>query len=218
MGQTFTDDCYALTHSGNTDLTNMETNFATLKSMFSGGSAPSNNVAGMPWFDTTNKVLKIRNQANSSWLGVMYGNSNNKIWMYSNTATDGWTVYSSLTDRVLAIKGGSQAYNVSGGNVAGTWTQPNHTLTASEIPDHSHNVNSGGAHAHDLVSDNAGSTVQICVQTAPGTASGDNSGFVVSGGAHTHTTATDGGGDTAHSHGTTFRPAAAVGTLQYPSA
>jgi hypothetical protein len=219
MAQNWTTDVYALGHTGSTDLQNMENNFAVLKSLFSGISAPSNNVAGQPWFDETNKILKIRNQANSGWLGVMYGDSSTKIWMYSNVAGDGWVIDSTLTDVVLAIKGGSQAYNANGGTTGGTWTQPNHQLVASEIPDHAHSgtVNSGGTHNHTTTSilthDFAGGT--------PGWRDGDSGSGVVtssSNGAHTHTftTNTDGGGDGNHNHGTTYRPAAAIGTLQYP--
>jgi len=71
MSQTFTDNCYQSDHVGQTDLANMEANFASLKSSFSGTSAPSNTVAGMFWLDTTNHILKMRNEANSAWVDLI---------------------------------------------------------------------------------------------------------------------------------------------------
>lgn len=70
MSQDFTDDCFASGHVGQTDLQNMEKNFAALKSTFSGPSAPSNTVAGMWWYDTNANILKLRNEANNAWLEV----------------------------------------------------------------------------------------------------------------------------------------------------
>lgn len=70
MAQNYTDDCFAGSHAGQTDLQNMENNFACLKSSFSGDSAPSNPVAGMWWFDTDANILKIRNEANGAWISV----------------------------------------------------------------------------------------------------------------------------------------------------
>ena len=75
MAQNFTDDCFDASHVGQTDLGNIENNFACLKSSFSGTSAPSNPVAGMLWYDTTNNLLKLRNAANNAWLEVYdFGN------------------------------------------------------------------------------------------------------------------------------------------------
>jgi hypothetical protein len=75
MAQDFTDDCFGTSHVGQTDLTNMENNFACLKSSFSGTSAPSNPVAGMLWYDTTNNILKLRNAGNSAWIEIYdFGN------------------------------------------------------------------------------------------------------------------------------------------------
>ena len=70
MSQNFTDDCYASTHVRATDLQAFENNFAALKSSFSGSSAPSNPVAGMLWYDTSNSIIKVRNTANSAWVSI----------------------------------------------------------------------------------------------------------------------------------------------------
>lgn len=77
MAQNFTDDCFAGSHVGQTDLQNMENNFACLKSSFSGSSAPSNPVAGMFWYDTSAHILKLRNEANNAWLSI-WDLANNK--------------------------------------------------------------------------------------------------------------------------------------------
>ena len=111
-----------------------------------------------------------------------------KIYLYEDTAPTGWSVVA-VTDRVLAVKGGSAAYNVAGGNQAGTWTQPDHTLTSDEIPSHTHtqanSVQLGFA---------GGGTVAVV-----GAALSDTSGAT--------------GGGSAHSHGNTYRPYAAVGII-----
>jgi hypothetical protein len=80
MSQDFTDDCYASGHQATTDLENMEKNFAALKSSFSGTTAPANTVAGMLWYDTTQKLMKQRDSANSTWFGFMVADSSHKIW------------------------------------------------------------------------------------------------------------------------------------------
>ena len=87
MSQTFTDDCYAGGHVAATDLTNMEANFAALKSAFSGATTPANTVAGMWWFDTTANILKLRNEANSAWLSV-WDFANNKPILANNVSAD----------------------------------------------------------------------------------------------------------------------------------
>jgi len=73
-----------------------------------------------------------------------------KLWLYENTAPTGWSIVA-VTDRVLATKGGSNAYNTTGGTSAGTWTQPNHTHTG---PNHRH---TGYDHVHKWYESNSGS-------------------------------------------------------------
>jgi len=62
--------------------------------------------------------------------------SNTAMWFYQDTAPLGWSIIAAA-DSLLAVKGGSQAYNVAGGNNAGTWTQPVHSHTG---PSHKHTV------------------------------------------------------------------------------
>lgn len=224
MSQLWTADTYALTMNGATSLQNMEDNFTTLKSTFSGASAPSNNVAGQLWFDTTYAILKVRNAANSAWLGVMYGNSSNLIWMYANAATNGWVVYSSITDRVLAIKGGSQAYNVTGGNVAGTWDNATGLYMGTESADHAHYVSGQTVstyHRHEPGASHGGFGFDTA--TAGSGETGESAFYTdYQGGTVGVTAVWSGGRSAAHAHSmasyTTYRPAAAVGTLQYPYA
>lgn len=226
MAQTWTDNTYQVDHVGATDLQNIENNFGTLKSLFSGAGSPAGAVAGMPWFDTTDKILKIRNQANSAWLGVMYGNSATPIWMYVDAAPDGWAVSGALTDMVLAIKGGSQAYNVAGGNSGGTWTQPSHTLTIAELAAHTHGGNTGyynTSHSHSFSGatpkyGSSGTDGSYGSRLGGGSRSSTSSVGINSNGANHRHTIPSQGSDSAHNHGTTYRPAAAVGILVAPDA
>jgi len=78
--------------------------------------------------------------------------STTKVWFYQNVAPTGWTIDVTAADSVLAVKGGSNAYNINGGNQAGTWTQPSHihatadhTLTIPEMPAHTHPERGQGA-------------------------------------------------------------------------
>ena len=155
-------------------------------------SAPTGEDAepGDAWFDTANKLLRIRNEGDTEWLGVMYGNTDTKMYVYSNVAGDGWVVDAvSAQDVILALKGGANAYNVNGGNTAGTWSQPGHTHT-------------GGAHTHTVGSIGASEwgpgDVVASIHGGPPAATGSG-GAVASGSSNT---------------ASSYRPSAAVGTLQ----
>ena len=58
MSQTWSDNSFEGGHVAQTDLQNMENNFACLKSCFAGATAPSNAVDGMWWHDTTANMIK----------------------------------------------------------------------------------------------------------------------------------------------------------------
>jgi len=45
---------------------------AALVSQNSGSSAPSTTYANMIWYDTTNNILKMRNEANDAWISMFY--------------------------------------------------------------------------------------------------------------------------------------------------
>ena len=213
MAQQWTDDVYAGNHAAATDLQHIENNFAALKSLFSGAAEPSNRVAGMPWFDTAQKVLKIRNNGDSAWYGLMHGDGEQKMWVYRNAALEGWAIDSGVTDKVLAVKGGTTY--TAGGATAGTWQQTGHVLTIAEMPAHDHGggaCSTGGAHTHTMdmgVVGELGDGLQTKYQS--GSTKNTNSA-----GSHSHTiTVNSQGSDNAHNHGSTWRPAASVGTLQY---
>ncbi|OGB78279.1 MAG: hypothetical protein A2496_24420 [Burkholderiales bacterium RIFOXYC12_FULL_60_6] len=70
MTQNFTDNCFDPNNTAQTDLQNIENNFAAVKSQFSGAGAPANPVPGMPWVDLTRHMLCCRNEANNAWLDV----------------------------------------------------------------------------------------------------------------------------------------------------
>lgn len=70
MPQNYTDNCFDPNNVAQTDLQNIEGNFAALKSQFSGAGAPANPVPGMPWIDLTRHMLCVRNEANNAWLDI----------------------------------------------------------------------------------------------------------------------------------------------------
>jgi hypothetical protein len=197
MSQTYTADCFASAHVAQTDLQNMENNFAALHSCFSGGSSPANAEAGLLWFDTTKKVCKQRDSADAAWIGLMHGDTSQKVWIYRNAAMDGWAIDSSVTDKVLALKGGSTY--TAGAASAGSWTFSSHTHqwhdSVSAADDRSYD--SSGV-STPLVW--GGSVTENHIYADNTSGNGLNADFWVKA-----EPATDG----------TWRPAASVGTLQY---
>jgi len=77
------------------------------------------------------------------------------LWFYENTAPTGWTTQAgTIDDQLIAVKGGSQEYNVSGGTYnKGSWTADTHTHTMSShvhtMSSHTHTMSS---HTHSLSS------------------------------------------------------------------
>jgi len=117
--------------------------------------------------------------------------SGTKMWFFQNTAPTGWTIDSTPADSLLAVKGGSGAFNVNGGTKAGTWQIPDtkgHVLTIAEMPSHTH-TETGWSTAAGYMGPGDG---------APATV---NTGATGGGGAHTHTQVD------------TWRPLAQVGII-----
>lgn len=219
--QTYNADVYSGTQVAGTSMQLVENNFAALKSSFSGTTSPSNTVAGQWYLNTINLSMKYRNVANNAWYGVMHGDSSQKIWVYRNSAMDGWVVDSSVSDKVLVAKGGTTY--TAGGATAGTWQTVGHALTEAELASHGHSVNSGGptsitipSHTASDDSTNPVSTRPIKYEKTKYSNLEVSWTYSVSAASHTHT-ATNTGGGASHDHGATWRPAAAVNTLQYLS-
>ena len=148
-----------------------------------------------------------------------------KMYFYQDTAPLGWVYVSAVTDGVLAVKGGSQAYNVDGGTGAGSWTisglSGSHTHTG---PSHTH---TGPSHTHSVTIPHSGWSTSIDFGAAADLGSPVSTGEVgrvyadralttVAGG--TGNTGAGGtgntGGASAHpSQNGTWRPAAAIGII-----
>jgi len=74
-----------------------------------------------------------------------------KMYFYENVAPTGWTLDAGPADSLLAIKGGAQDYNDTGGQVLGSWTPTTHTHTG---PSHTHtgpsHTHTGPSHTHTM--------------------------------------------------------------------
>ncbi|MHA1942429.1 MAG: hypothetical protein ACW97P_12040 [Candidatus Hodarchaeales archaeon] len=227
MSQNFTDDQYDIDNEVDTDMENAEVNFAALKSAFSGANAPSSPIDGMRWLDTSKKLIK--RSYNSQWYGMLWGDSNFKIPVYKNDQMEGFLIDDTIEDCVIAIKGGTEVYNVNGGNIAGIWQQPSHTLTIGEMSSHSHSggvTSNDGKHKHDF----SGTTPRyghgVITEGNPGVYGDHLLGSflqnadlgVANSSKHSHDFTTDpkGGANPTHDHGITYRLRAAICTLQYP--
>ena len=224
MAQTWTADCFSAAHAYNTDLTNMEANFATLLTLFSGAGAPATMAACHPWFDTTKHVLKVRDDGSTAWLGLMHGDTSQKIWVYRDGATlAGWALYDTgITDKLMAIKGGTTY--TAGAATAGTWT-------ISGFADHLHSQtahvhvwynNNAAAGTNDQSYDSAGALENLAAAQNKNAgvfgiqALGDYATASLSDDYYTsNPTAAVNTGSASLTHDGTWRPQAAVGTVQY---
>jgi hypothetical protein len=66
----------------------------------------------------------------------MLGNSDTIVWMYLNVAPPAWKALATGAGLSLAVAGGAAAYDVDGGNFAGSWT-----ISGMSVP-------TGGSHNH----------------------------------------------------------------------
>jgi hypothetical protein len=154
MAQDYVDDLYSTGTIGDTTLSNMEKNFAALKSAFSGSSAPSNPVAGMWWFDTSAHILKIRNEANNAWLSV-WDLANNKPIASNLVSAD---FGAALKDPAAGTAGlrtlGTGAQQALPGNAV--LTPPDGSVTTAKLADYAVTLKKQGVIAgDDLVISNA---------------------------------------------------------------
>lgn len=128
-------------------------------------------------------------------------------WFYQATAPMFWSSIGT-GDTILAVAGGSQAYNVTAGNVSGTWQQgdvggvPGTGLTVAQMPAHGHSIrvrDDSGFNSNDNVRSANASSANSKTITAPIGSSGSSSGT--------------GGTSQAHNHGNVWRPMASVGII-----
>lgn len=114
--------------------------------------------------------------------------TNETILFEKNTAVTGYTLLVTYDDMVVYITKGTGAGGESGGALksGGTWTQPGHTLSISEIPAHDHSI----------------SVPPYAATTHRGSASSD---WPLAFTSPTTTTGTTGGGGS-HNHGSSWRP------------
>ncbi len=175
-----------------------------------GGCGTSSNAlcfGGSPLVNTTEKWLNIginRDDAQDEQISEIESEISEiesqlfdietKMYFYQDSAPVGWTIDSTSADSILAVKGGSQEYNVSGGEIAGTWEQPGHILVKAEIPPHVHTY----TYVYNKNSEHTGgSTVYTSANNNYDTGDGSADGL-------------DG---ESHNHGNTYRPLAAVGII-----
>ena len=100
-------------------------------------SLPANNTKirlSPAIFQGNNSSLETALTATTLNAAVPYIPDTHAVFFYANTPPTGWTLVGSTTDCLLALKGGSSAYNVTGGQVVGTWVGPGYSLTISDIP------------------------------------------------------------------------------------
>ena len=161
------------------------------RSSFSGSGTPASPVAGLQYLDTGSKALKVYNSDGDAWLAQLIGDASFKIPVYRNDTCDGWLIDATVTDRVIALKGGAQAYNANGGTNAGSFTYTGFTMV----------------HTHPVSRDGWGETSTAVVgRISVYKANLQAANSITSGAASTSAVTGDG----------TDRPAAALCTLQYP--
>jgi len=88
---------------------------------------------------TTTGDLYYSNNTGWSMIGGAGFGSGVKMYFYMNSAPAGWVIDTTVSDALIGVKGGVSHYNIAGGNLAGTWSQPTHTHTFSSIA-HTHDV------------------------------------------------------------------------------
>lgn len=128
--------------------------------------------------------------------------ANTTMWFYQDTAPLGWQTLTTITDCLVAVKGGTNQYNTTG--VRGNWMQPGHALSVQEMPAHAHLI--------PKTKDSTGSSNDLGPVRGKGTPGGD-AVTLSTGGQGSTDTGGDGKPAIAHNHGNTWRPLAAVGVL-----
>lgn len=95
----------------------------------SGASEPSEKYALMLWADTTNNVLKIRNEANSAWLSIgSFDADSFDFTIGDGTVTTAKIVDANVTSAKLAT--GAAVANIETGTITSTHLASNSVTTA----------------------------------------------------------------------------------------
>lgn len=71
----------------------------------SGSSAPSTTYANMMWYDTTNNILKMRNEANDAWINIGTLNQTTDVFEVANLQTLSqatWEAGTSTTEAIVS--------------------------------------------------------------------------------------------------------------------
>jgi len=227
MSQNYSDTIFSESHEADDDLTKIENNFIVLKSGFSGDTfedKSSNQYDIEPfmrWSDTHNKVPRIVNPdygqdsffdsgTEEPFLGLMFGDKKQKIWVYRDDTIDGWVIDDTVEDIICGVVGDSvDTYN-TGGNIQGTWdlgyAAHSHCILTASVSTKSEKTFDSNGDEQDIpyVAANESAALGIPVIS---------DGYEPQ---HSREFSRDLYTDMSSSNQTSdWRPAAAVGTLQY---
>ena len=138
MAQNWTDDTYGPTHTAESDLLNIESNFAAIKSAFSGSSAPTGPVAGQFWYKTDTDELKVYD--GTQWRKII-NTSTNKV--ANAESVDGFSASATPTADTLLVLNGSGRFPTSVVPAPGNTTPVvlDHDATSPwTVPDNCHQI------------------------------------------------------------------------------
>jgi len=232
MSQNWTEDPYEPSYEIAFTMLATENNFKCLRSNFAGSGLPPSPTAGQLYFETTSKEYQFYDGSTWNDLASNYirGDSSLKLWVYSNTAIPGWIIDSSVYDVVLAFKGGTQAYNVNGGVVAGTWDGAgfvhNHAWWYSKYQECPPTEQSAKTFTKDGVLQDINDYIDwgSCMYPGGRAIKTDEveaynkylSGVTLTADEPTYQEYMNYTSESLHDGANSYRPAAAVGTMQYP--
>ena len=218
----FSTDPYSAGRAAKTDMQQIEDNFNSLWSSNRGTSSPTGAAEGTLWLDEDSGTLKVRNNDDTAFVAILVGDQNQKFYVYRSNTIDGWLIDTTTgAGNVLALKASSGTYGSVG--AYGAWA-------ISGLSDHVHTV---GQHVHMWYYYNSGDNTKLFNDTGVTeiTTLVDSDAYVIKA---SQTTATDAlavdaytskyiwNADNTSSPSPsitgdgTWRPAALVGTLQYP--
>ena len=222
MAQTWTSNCFDSSNDWDDDLQAMENNHLALQSSFSGASAPTSPVQGQLWEDTGSGALKKYDGA--AWMAVLQGDADFKVFVYRNDTCDGWNIDATVTDRVIAVKGGTGAYNADGGTNAGeTWANlkaHTHGVGSFAAASHKHlAINYTGLNTNPTEGDGTAMTFSGSVglgNNISTRSSSSGSGNIITHDIYTNSQAPSLSGTSAAQSTSDVRPQACLTTCQYP--